>query len=286
MSYGVPAEVPASQVPVCPRHPDRVSYIRCQRCGRPACPECQQNAAVGVQCVDCYNQQRKAQPAYRTPFGGRAAPNGKPVVTITIMAVCAVAYVLQLMLPEFTRTFFYAPVLTDYQPWRLLTSAFLHSQGSPIHIAFNLYALWFLGRSLEPLFGRGRFALLYLISALGGSVGVMYLADPAVAVVGASGAVFGLFGALFVVIRQRRGELRSLLILLAVNLVLGFVVPGIAWQAHVGGLLTGAACAAILAYTPRGKHRTAIQFAGLAGVVLVLVAVAVFWQPPVEILPG
>ncbi|MCC9144254.1 rhomboid family intramembrane serine protease [Arthrobacter sp. zg.Y919] len=286
MSYGVPAEGPASQVPVCPRHPDRVSYIRCQRCGRPACPECQTNAAVGVQCVDCFNEQRKAQPAYRTPFGGRVARTEKPVVTITIMAICVVAFLLQQLLPEFTRTFFFAPVLADYQPWRLLTAAFLHSQGGVIHIAFNLYALWFLGRSLEPLFGRARFALLYLISALGGSVGVMYLAEPATAVVGASGAVFGLFGALFVVIRQRRGELRSLLILLAVNLVLGFVFPGIAWQAHVGGLITGAACAAILAYTPRGKHRTAIQLAGLAGVVLLLIVAAVLWQSPVQIIPG
>ncbi|WP_343032368.1 rhomboid family intramembrane serine protease [Arthrobacter yangruifuii] len=236
--------------------------------------------------MDCFNQQRKAQPAYRTSFGGRVDPGGKPVVTITIMAVCAVAYILQLLVPEFTRTFFYAPVLTDSQPWRMLTAAFLHSQGSPLHIAFNLYALWFLGSSLEPLFGRTRFALLYLISALGGSVGVLYLADPVTAVVGASGAVFGLFGALFVVIRQRRGELRSLLILVAANLVLGFVVPGIAWQAHVGGLLAGAACAAILAYTPRGKHRTAIQFAGLAGIALLLIAAAVLWQAPVRIIPG
>ena len=280
MSYGVPAEVPASQVPVCPRHPDRVSYIRCQRCGRPACPECQQNAAVGVQCVDCFNAQRKSQPAYRTSYGGRVARNQKPVVTFTIMAVCVAVFLLQQVVPGFTSTFLYVPLYTDYEPWRMLTSAFLHSEGGIVHIAFNLYALWFLGRSLEPLFGRTRFALLYLLSALGGSVGVLYLAAPNVAVVGASGAVFGLFGALFVVIRQRRGELRSLLILLGLNLVIGFVFPGIAWQAHVGGLLTGAACAAVLAYAPRGKHRTAFQFAGLGAVLLLLVAASVLWSPP------
>ncbi|MCC3294503.1 rhomboid family intramembrane serine protease [Arthrobacter sp. zg-Y411] len=285
MSYGVPAEVPASKVPVCPRHPDRVSYIRCQRCGRPACPECQHNAAVGVQCVDCFNAQKKDQPVYRTPYGGQVARNGKPVVTITIMAVCAAVFLLQQVVPSFTSAFQYVPWATDAEPWRMLTSAFLHSQTGIVHIAFNLYALWFLGRSLEPLFGRTRFALLYLISAFGGSVGVMYLAAANVAVVGASGAVFGLFGALFVVIRQRRGELRSLLILLGLNLVIGFVFPGIAWQAHVGGLLTGAACAAVLAYAPKGKHRTAIQFVGLAAIALVLVAAAVLWAPPLWISP-
>lgn len=282
MSYGVPAEVPASQIPVCPRHPDRVSYIRCQRCGRPACPECQHNAAVGVQCVDCFNEQRRSQPAYRTVYGGRAGTgNGKPVVTLTIMVICAVAFLLQMAVPGFTADLWYAPVYTDYEPWRMLTSAFLHSAGSVVHIAFNLYALWFLGRTLEPMFGRTRFALLYLISALGGSVGVMFLADPGTAVVGASGAIFGLFGALFVVIRQRRGELRSLIILLVLNLAIGFIFPNIAWQAHIGGLVTGAACAAILAYAPKGKNRAPVQFLGLAAVTLLLVLAAVLWPSPV-----
>ena len=284
MSYGVPAGMPASQVPVCPRHPDRVSYIRCQRCGRPTCPECQHNAAVGVQCVDCFAQQRKTQPAYRTVYGGRTparSGNGKPAATITIMVVCAVVYLLQLVLPGFTREFSFAPNLTDAEPWRLLTSAFLHSTQSYVHIIFNLYALWFLGRSLEPLFGRTRFVLLYLISALGGSVGVIFLADPRVAVVGASGAIFGLFGALFVVIRQRRGELRSLVILLVLNLAIGFIFPGIAWQAHVGGLVTGAACAAIIAYAPKGRNRSTVQFLGLAAIAVVLVLAAVLWPSPV-----
>ncbi|MCC3278704.1 rhomboid family intramembrane serine protease [Arthrobacter sp. zg-Y40] len=284
MSYGVPAGAPASQVPVCPRHPDRVSYIRCQRCGRPACPECQHNAAVGVQCVDCFAEQNRKQPAYRTVYGGRTAPaagTGKPVVTITIMAICAAAFLLQLAVPGFTSDFWYRPVYTDYEPWRMLTSAFLHSAGGFVHIAFNLYALWFLGRTLEPMFGRARFALLYLISAVGGSVGVMYLADPGTPVVGASGAIFGLFGALFVVIRQRRGELRSLVILLLLNLVMGFVFPNIAWQAHVGGLVTGAACAAIIAYAPRGKNRTVVQFLGLAAIALLLVVATILWPSPV-----
>lgn len=269
MSYGVPAETPASQVPVCPRHPDRVSYIRCQRCGRPACPECQHAAPVGVQCVDCFRETQRKSPAYRTPYGGKAA-TGKPVVTITLMVICGAFFVVQFLYPPFTRALWYAPVYTGIEPWRMLTSAFLHSPGGILHIAFNLYALWFLGQGLEPQLGRLRFALLYLISALGGSVGVLLLNPIVQPVVGASGAIFGLFGALLVVLLQRRASVRSVLILLAVNFALGFFVPNIAWQAHLGGLLTGVACAAVLVFAPRGKNRSLVQFAGLAAIVVFL----------------
>lgn len=269
MSYGVPAQTPASQVPVCPRHPDRVSYIRCQRCGRAACPECQHAAPVGIQCVDCFRDSQRRAPEYRTPYGGKVS-QGKPVVTITLMAICAVFFAVQFLYPPFTASLWYAPVLTGVEPWRMLTSAFLHSPGSILHIAFNLYALWFLGQGLEPQLGRLRFALLYLISAVGGSVGVLALSPPFQAVVGASGAIFGLFGALLVVLLQRRASVRSVLILLAVNFALGFFVPNIAWQAHLGGLLTGAACAAVLVYAPRGKHRALVQFGGLAAIVVAL----------------
>ncbi|MBP3035688.1 rhomboid family intramembrane serine protease [Arthrobacter sp. zg-ZUI100] len=269
MSYGVPAETPASQVPVCPRHPDRISYIRCQRCGRAACPQCQHAAPVGIQCVDCFQEARRAAPSYQTPYGGKAV-SGKPVVTITLMVVCAALFVVQLLVPGFTRELWYAPQLTGREPWRMLSAAFLHSPGGYLHIAFNLYALWFLGQGLEPQLGRLRFALLYLISALGGSVGVLLLSPLNQAVVGASGAIFGLFGALLVVLLQRRASVRSVLILLAANFALGLFVPSIAWQAHLGGLLTGAACAAVLVYAPRTKHRTLVQFGGLAAITAVL----------------
>ena len=269
MSYGVPAETPASQVPVCPRHPDRVSYIRCQRCGRPACPECQHTAPVGIQCADCFAESRRQSPAYRTPYGGKVS-NGKPVVTITLMVICGIFFAVQFFYPPFTYELWYAPLYTGIEPWRMLSSAFLHSPSGILHIAFNLYALWFLGQGLEPQLGRLRFALLYLVSALGGSVGVLLLSPINQPVVGASGAIFGLFGALLVVLLQRRASVRSVLILLAVNFALGFFVPNIAWQDHLGGLLTGVACAAVLVYAPRGKSRNLVQFGGLAAVVVFL----------------
>jgi len=195
------------------------------------------------------------------------------------MVLCGVAYALQWIVPGFTELFWFAPVYAQVEPWRMLTAAFLHSPGFIFHIAFNLYALWLLGRSLEPLLGRLRFTLLYLISALGGSIGVLMLAPGLQAVVGASGAIFGLFGALFVIQRQRGGEVKALLILIGINLVLGFVYPSISWQAHLGGLVTGAACGAVLAYAPKGPRRSLFQFGGLALITVVLAVLSFVWAP-------
>ncbi|MHA7191406.1 rhomboid family intramembrane serine protease [Arthrobacter sp. MDT2-16] len=278
MSYGVPAPDAGSQeAPVCPRHPDRVSYVRCQRCGRPACPECQRPAAVGFQCVDCVREQAASIPARRNAFGG-AVRGDTPVVTYTLIGLCVVVYLLQLVVPGIIRSFAYAPVYTagaggviPAEPWRMLTAAFLHSPSSFLHIAFNMYALYILGKVLEPAMGRARFLALYLISALGGSIGVLLLSDnPLQPVVGASGAVFGLFGALFIVQRKRGGDVRQIVVLIAINAVIGFVVAGIAWQAHLGGLIAGAACAAAIAYAPRGARQATTQLLGLGGVVVLL----------------
>jgi membrane associated rhomboid family serine protease len=263
-----------TQAPVCPRHPDRISYVRCQRCGRPACSECQRPAPVGVQCVDCVAEASRSAPAYRTSYGAKVRAGGKPVVTITLIALCALAFLLQFLPGLSVETaFWYAPVYTEFQPWRMLTAAFLHSQSFLLHILFNMYALWILGNALEPLLGRFRFLALYLISALGGSVGVLLLAPLGVPVVGASGAIFGLFGALFVVQRQRGGDVRQIVVLIAINAALGFFVAGIAWQAHLGGLVAGALAAAVLAYIPARVRHGLAQWGGLAAVTLLLALV-------------
>lgn len=286
MSYGIPAAEPSAQVPVCPRHPDRPSYVRCQRCGRPACPDCQRAAAVGFQCVDCVNEVKRTTPAVKTVYGGAVA-TGKPLVTFGIIALCAVMYVLQWVVPgewifqnlAFANVFA-TPEFGEFEPWRMLTAAFLHSQGFILHIVLNMYMLWIFGQALEPLLGRVRFLALYLISAIGGSVGYLLLTPgytpgaPLAGVVGASGAIFGLFGAMLLVQRQRGGDTRQLWILIAINGVIGFVVPQIAWQAHLGGLITGALCAAVIAYTPRGKRQGLLHAAGLAGVLVLLILVS------------
>jgi membrane associated rhomboid family serine protease len=281
MSYGVPAAEPSAEVPVCPRHPDRPAYVRCQRCGRPACPDCQRAAAVGFQCVDCVNETKRTTPTVRTVYGG-AVTVGKPVVTYVIIGLCALVYALQWIVPNdgIYQQLAYAPALTDVEPWRLLTSAFLHSQGFLLHIVLNMYTLWIFGQILEPLLGHARFLAIYLLSAVGGSVGFLlltpvYPVNGPVGLVGASGAIFGLFGALLVVQRQRGGEVRQLLVLIAINGVIGFMVPQIAWQAHLGGLVTGALSAAVIAYTPRGPRQTLLQAIGLAGVLAVVIVVSV-----------
>jgi membrane associated rhomboid family serine protease len=230
--------------PVCPRHPDRVSYVRCQRCGRPTCPECQRPAAVGVQCVDCVAQAARSTRSARTAFGATVR-EGRPVVTLTIIGLCVVSWVLQLTTATWTQQWAFAPVVGQAEPWRFLTAAFLHST-SPLHILFNMYALWLVGPFLEQAFGRGRFLALYLLAALGGSVGVLLLADPlsgswVTPVVGASGAVFGLFGAIIPVLRKLGRDARQIVVLIAINMALPFFVGGIAWQAHVGGLVVGLA---------------------------------------------
>ena len=275
---------PHQAEPVCPRHLDRVSYVRCQRCNQPTCPECQRPAAVGIQCVDCVREGQKSMRMPRTQFGATVTSGGRPVVTLTIVVICVVVWLLQNVSSTFSNAMEFSPLAARSEPWRFLTSAFEHSPGSPLHIMFNMYALWVLGQYLEPLLGRLRFAILYLVSALGGSVGYLLLASPPalpltqaginhsswlVPMVGASGAVFGLFGALIVLNRHLGRSSGPMFGVLAINAVLGFVVPGIAWQAHLGGFLTGAALAAVITATA-SQNRRRLQLPALLAVLMLL----------------
>lgn len=280
-----PAAAGASAVPVCPRHPDRESYVRCQRCERPVCPECQRQAAVGVQCVDCAREGSRRVRTGRTVFGGRVS-GGPPRVTKVLIGLCVLGFVLQ-RVPGLgvTDALSFREYYAGAEPWRYLSGAFLHAVGTFgfLHIAMNMYALWLEGPYLEHAFGRARFAALYLVSAFAGHVGYQLLTPALVqdgggvfttGAVGASGAVFGLFGALLLVQRRLRLPPGQVVGVLAVNLVFGFVAPGIAWQAHLGGLVGGAAVAAVLVYAPR-ERRALVQWGGIALVTLVLVALAV-----------
>lgn len=262
--------------PVCPRHPDRESYVRCQRCERPACPECQRPAAVGVHCVDCVREASRTGRQARTAFGGQVR-RGRPVVTLTLIGLCVAVFLLQMTSPFVTQDLAFRPILAGIEPWRFLTAAFLH--GSWIHIAFNMYVLFTIGTYLEQVLGRSRFAAVYLVSALGGSVGSLLLATPDTtswiqASVGASGAVFGLFGALLVIQRKLRQNPGQIVVLILINGVIGFLVPNIAWQAHLGGLVTGAALGAVMAFAPQ-RVRTPVQLVGTGVVLLVLLVAAV-----------
>ena len=284
----VPGAVsPPAVPPVCPRHPDRESYVRCQRCGRPTCPECQRPAAVGIQCVDCVREAARTSPTARTVFGGRAT-DGRPVVTYTIIGICAVVYLLQRTVPGITDRFSFVPAFGWTEPWRFVTAAFLHSPDTIFHILLNMFALWTLGQYLEPMLGRARFAAIYLISGIGGQVAVTLLAgSPTIIglntglddawltpVVGASGAIFGLFGALLILNRHLGRSSAAMYVTIAINAAFGFFYPNISWQAHLGGFVVGLACAGVIvAFRGRGKQQ--LVWAALGGIVVILVAVTV-----------
>lgn len=274
-----PPTTPQAGQPVCPRHPDRVSYVSCQRCGRPACPECQRPAAVGVHCVDCVREAERNVRPQTTVFGGRVRPGQRPVVTITMIALCVLVFALDLVTdaPRLLMTF--APSIGATEPWRMLTTAFLHAPGSfgIIHLGFNMMALWFTGPFLEQAFGRARFLALYLVSAFGGSVAVLLLTPLELwnrGAVGASGAVFGLFGAVAITMLRLKSRNTSIFGIIGINLVITFLVPNISWQAHLGGLVTGAAIAALYAYLPKERRRLGGPI-GVAAIALLLIVASV-----------
>ncbi|WP_446666654.1 rhomboid family intramembrane serine protease [Flexivirga sp. B27] len=256
--------------------------VSCQRCGRPTCAECQRPAAVGVQCVDCVAAHRKESRSLVSIFGGRVA-QGRPIVTITLIAICVVVWIGQQLNDKVTADLLYAPILSGQDPWRFITAAFVHSPSSVFHLLFNMYALWIVGQYLEPMLGRARMLALYLISAFGGSVGYELLASTpssptdyptgwVTPTVGASGAVFGLFVAVVVLNRHLGLSSGPMIGLIVINGVLGFIVPDVAWQAHLGGAITGGLCAGAIALL--GRNRAQLQWAALAAIAVLLVAAA------------
>ena len=263
----------------CYRHPKRESFVLCQRCARTICGDCQIPAPVGVHCPECRKNEQVASGgssgvARRLLGRTQAAGGFSPVVTYVLLGVMGVVYALQWLTGGFvTQLLLYWPPITAIEPWRMVTTIFVHSTSSIFHILFNGYSLYILGTLVERLVGRGRFLWLFLLSGLGGSVAVLWL-SPSAAVVGASGAIFGLFGALFVIQRSFGGANTQLLIVLGLNLVLGFVVPGISWQAHIGGLLVGALVAWIFVRT-RGNSTRLQERTQLIGIVVGLGAVTV-----------
>lgn len=245
---------------------------------------------MGIQCVDCVAEAARSVRPTRTQFGARVA-GGQPVVTLTIVGLCVGAWLLQQASGRVTADFAFLPAYAEAAPWRFLTAAFLH--GPIYHILFNMYALWAVGQYLEPLLGRVRFAVLYLVSALGGSVGSLLLAAPSFErgsgwitySVGASGAVFGLFAALLVLNRHLGRSSAGIAVVIGINAVIGFLVPGIAWQAHLGGAVTGAALAAVLAWTaPQGRRRLQLPLLDAVTLVVIGLAVAKLMTVPAEFL--
>jgi membrane associated rhomboid family serine protease len=254
----------------CYRHPNRETLVSCSECGRPICEECMTFAPVGIRCPDHSGQpqgaQRVSQGMRRASFEGTGA-----LVTKVLVGLNVGIYLLELALGgEINGTgneiygdgVLYGPAVANGDWWRLITAAFLHY--GPIHLAFNMLALWWFGAAVEQVLGRGRYLLLYLVSGLAGSAGAL-LFSPESLTVGASGAIFGILGAAFVLERQRTYVLGGgALGIIALNLAFTLFVPGISIGGHLGGLAGGAL--GILALSRFGRGHAVYGRPGLLGV--------------------
>ncbi len=262
----------------CYRHPDRVTGLSCSECGRPICTECMTMAPVGIRCPE---HSGKPQGVQRVTGGVRRASfeGGGAKVTRALIGINVAVYVAQLLQGAgvngvngsiFREGALYAPSVGDGDWWRLLTAAFLHY--GPFHLIMNMLALWWFGSLLEQRIGSGRFLLLYLVSGLAGSAGAL-VASPLTPTVGASGAIFGILGAGFVLERQRDYVFGgSALGIIVINLVLTFSISNISKGGHIGGLIGGAV--AIIGLSRFGRGHAAYGRPGVLGVAtMVLVGV-------------
>ncbi|WP_236028072.1 rhomboid family intramembrane serine protease [Bifidobacterium pongonis] len=219
--------------------------------------------------------------------------SGGPVITTSIIVICVAVWLVEIITRAFLPSVFAAivnwgmaaPVVMVQRPWTWLTSMFLHAP-SILHVLFNMLTLWCVGPMLERMLGHWRFLALYLISGLGGAAGLMVWAratsDWSLAAYGASGALFGLFAAMLVVFRRVGADIRSMLVWMAVNFAMPFVMTGIAWQAHVGGFIAGGVLTMLLTSgIPALRGRSLTQRMAIYGgaIVVVLIAVIVLCAP-------
>ncbi|MFE9690792.1 rhomboid family intramembrane serine protease [Micromonospora sp. NPDC005806] len=285
----------------CYRHPRRETLLRCTRCDRNICPDCMRAAPVGHRCPDCVRDDNRTVRQARTVFGGRVAT--RPVVTYVLIALTVLVYLVELVRPAIMDQFDslgtglvddagqryvddgglhpgYQLIGIAHGEWyRLITSAFLHllpTQGvlGILHIAFNLYWLWLLGRVVEERLGAVRFLAVYLLAALGGSV-LGFLVDPHQAAVGASGAVYGLAGCYFVLTRRlHHHPIDPNRVIIPFLIWMVFSAGWTSWEGHLGGLLAGGAVAVGMAYAP-AKRRTLVQTAVTVGLAVLLLGLVV-----------
>lgn len=282
-------EQPAEAVPTCYRHPDRETWVRCQRCERPICPDCMRDAAVGFQCPECVAEGNRGIRQAKTAFGGSVVRT--PFVTYTILALNILVLGAQYLTNDAVTgllAMWPRGVALGDQFYRLITAAFLHQD--LVHILFNSWAIFVVGPYLERAFGHARFVALYLISALGGSVLGLWLDPVDTFTLGASGAVFGMFGAVFLVGRRLNLDVRGIALVIALNLAITFVLPAIAnipisWTGHVGGLITGTLLGAALVYAPKG-NRPLVQWLAIAGALVLLLALVLVRVPAIVSMLG
>jgi membrane associated rhomboid family serine protease len=270
----------------CYRHPDRETGVTCSECGRPICPDCMVFAPVGIRCPDHSGQPQGAAKVStrvrRASYEGTGA-----IVTKALVAINVGIYLLALGMGGnvngtgneiYNNGVLAAPFVDQGDWWRLITAAFLHY--GPLHLLLNMLALWWFGSAVEMVLGRGRYLLLYVVSGLAGSAGALIF-DPNALTVGASGAIFGILGAAFVLERQGTYVLGGgALSIIVLNVVFTFAIPGISIGGHLGGLVGGILGTLALSRFGRGHavygRPGLLGVAGLLGIGVLSVVVA-FW---------
>jgi len=268
----------------CYRHPNRETGVSCSNCGRPICPDCMTPTPVGMRCPECAQQRTKV---VRNPTGVPSGASAFPA-TAALIAINVVVYLVEIASgpgglnnPSGKMAFdygLYGPFVSEGGEWyRLVTSGFLHA--GLLHIGFNMLLLFLLGRLLEPALGTARFLALYFASLLAGSFGALLL-DPNSLSLGASGAIFGLAGATFVIARGRGMDAIAAEIgfLIVFNLIYSFAATDISVGAHLGGLVAGVICALAIVAGDRGRfgsNRQAAELAAMAAVAVISVFAAV-----------
>jgi membrane associated rhomboid family serine protease len=265
-------------LPTCYRHPDRETGLSCSECGRPICTECMTPAPVGLRCPDHAGSRRVVKPprvVRRTSRGSTQA-----LVTKSLIAANVIIYLITASQGAginspggslFAKWALFGPLVGHGDWWRLITAAFLHA--SVLHIGLNMYVLWIIGGPVEEYLGRGRFLALYFVSGLAGSAGALVV-TPLAVTVGASGAIFGILGALLIIEWQTTGRLAgNAMTWIVINLALSFVISNISIGGHVGGLIGG--ILVTLAFANWGRGHAAFGRVGVLGIVgIVAVAVA------------
>ncbi|WP_280400636.1 rhomboid family intramembrane serine protease [Nocardia carnea] len=274
---------PSPPMPVCVRHTDRPTGLACTRCGRPACPECLRPASVGQHCVDCIRADQRGTRKVREVSGAVAARTATPFVTYVLIALNVVVYAVTSVQARsltgnevesalFVDWVMFPPAVAGGEWFRVIGSGFLHY--GLIHLLLNMLALYIVGRDIEIVLGRARYLAVYLISLLGGSAAVMLLAQENLTA-GASGAVYGLFGAITVILVRLRQNPNSMLILIGINVFISFSLPGISLWGHLGGLAAGTLATLGVLFLPEWLRVKSPQRARRVGVIaLAVVAVA------------
>ncbi|MEU6641456.1 rhomboid family intramembrane serine protease [Saccharomonospora sp. NPDC046836] len=289
--YGQPPQQEA--LPGCWWHPSRQTGLRCVRCNRPACPDCLREASVGYQCIDCVQAAQREHRAHsaryrRAGYGARTVAGARvtqrPVVTPALIAINVLVYVVTVVqarsLMDNNRSALFDDgvlwplgIVAHDEWWRLFSSGFLHY--GLLHIALNMLALWVLGRDLELLLGRARYLAVYFVSMLGGAVAVFTFGGANTGTAGASGAIYGLMGALFVAVLRLRLNPGPAVGIILLNLVISISIPGISLLGHVGGLVVGALAMVAMVYAPE-KNRLVYQAGALALVTVALIGLLVY----------